>query len=154
MTTTLRVGSMTSLAPVCITLEVVKKELEKVWGCKKRLKEIHHKCELITTYVILQDDVDQSQSHMAHLKTLVDELNNLVHGYADRGRFVTYLHLLADGKIDRLEHDLDTFLSVMNLAASSRTATAAIDWRKRVDSMVSAKVLSSNGSVTPVSRDP
>lgn len=141
VTTTLRMGSVTPLAPLCSTLELAKERLEAVCGCKERLKELHHKCELLTTYVISQSDIGGAQLDIAPLTERVDELNDLVQAYADRSRFVTYLHLIISGKIDSLNSGIDTVVSIINLGASTRIAIAAEDWTRRLADLVSAKVL-------------
>ena len=142
--TTLRIGTMTPLAPVCLALELARERLVAVRGCKERLEELHHKCELITTYVILQNGLQSSQIDITPLKDCVDELNDLAQTYADQSICAAYLHLfVSGGNVGRLERGIDTVLSVMNLAVSTRIAIAAEDWTRRVVNLVSAKVLSS-----------
>ena len=142
--TTLRLGSMTPLAPVCLALELARERLEAVRGFKERLEELHHTCELITTYVILQKGLQSSQIDITPLKDRVDELNALAQTYAERSRCAAYLHLCVyGGDVDRLQRGIDTVLSVMNLAVATRDAIEAEDWTRRMENLVRAKVLSS-----------
>lgn len=141
VTSTLLIGNLTPLAPACTTLQIVRAGLEAVRGRKERLLDLLHKCELLTTYVILQNGLDCSQVDAAPLEDRIDELNALVQAYAGRSRCVAYLHmsLLSDGEIGRLERGLDTVVSVMTLAASTRAAIAAEEWTRRLARLVSAK---------------
>ena len=120
----------------------MRQTLEKVQGCKERLTELHHHCELITTYVILQDGIDGSQLDITPLKNRVDELNDVVQTYAQKTRCRAYLHFFLWGDdIDSLKRGIDTVVCVMGLAASARAAIADEDWTKRFAHLVSDKVL-------------
>ena len=146
VTSTLLLGGQTPLAPVCSALQIVRVGLEEVRGRKERLQDLHRKCELLTTYAILQDGVDGSQVDMTPLEDCIGELNALVQTCADRSRCVAYLHmsLLSYGEIVSLERGIDTVVSVMTLAASTRGAIEAEEGTRGLARLVSVNVLRSN----------
>lgn len=121
---TIEVGEATPIvAPVFVALKLVRDIFDKVKRNKKQLEELHDRCTLITTYVIIRCNTESSSISVTPLMDCVDELKVLAKNYSVRGTFSRLANCRRDGtRIQRLRDRIEALVPILALAAVVRVS--------------------------------
>lgn len=118
------VGEATPIvAPIFVALKLAKDMFDKVKRNKKQLEELHDRCTVITTYVIIRCNTESSNIDVTPLMDCVDDLKALTKSYSVRGTFSKITGCRRDGnRIQRLRDRIEGLVPTLELAAVIRVS--------------------------------
>lgn len=118
------VGEATPIvAPVFVALKLAKDTFDKVKRNKKQLEELHDRCTIITTYVIIRCNTESCKISVTPLMDCLDELKALSKSFSVRGTFSRIASCRRDGsRIQRLRDRIEGLVPVLELAAVIRVS--------------------------------
>lgn len=120
----IEVGEATPIvAPIFVALKIVKEMFDDVHRCKEHLEELHHRCIVITTYVIVKCNSKGSKIDVTPLEGCVKTLMGLALQCSVQGMFSRLVKYRRDkDQIERLRGRVEGLVQIMGLAGVVRVS--------------------------------
>lgn len=110
------------IAPLCNALKRVKNYFEEKRRRWCRLMELHDRCTLLTTWVIIRYDEESSRLPITPLRDCVDELEKLVIKYAKLSAWRRWSWSFDGKDVDELGRRVDGIVIAMHFAVTVNSA--------------------------------
>lgn len=106
------------IAPLCSALERISNHFKEQNRRRGRLMELHDRCTLLTTWVIIRYGNDTSRPPITPLRDCVHDLEKLVFGYRKLGTWRVKLWNFNGKDVDQLGRRLDSLVADMHFAVT------------------------------------
>ncbi|CAM9693319.1 unnamed protein product, partial [Ectocarpus sp. 8 AP-2014] len=129
------VGEATPIvAPVFVALKLVIELFDAVKRHKDQLEELHRRCAMITTYVIVRCNTDSCAIDVTPLKECVEEIGVLASRYSVGGMFAQVGRYRRDrDRLDGLRSRIEKLLPIMGLSGVATVSSQVEDVRSDLE---------------------